>query len=401
MNRNPLMSVATAALSAFAGMFLLHCNQPPSVVGNGTGGVTPGGGNGGGGAPSDASLENTGGNLPDADPVHINTDVIPAWWGITDAYGPDTPPPPSLDAHCGITQKETVRQLVDILLVLDRSTSMRFKVEEDCYCTNDSGPMGRLCADTTDCVSRWAALAPAVKATLADSENVFWGLKLYPNAGNMSCAVSETMDVEVGADSAPRIEELIDSPQYSSSTPTAAAVASATTYLKGLSDNNKRVILLATDGEPNCKGGTVGAEDVDGASAACAAALEAGFPVYVIGIGPTVSNLSALAEAGGTNDYYPATSPEQLAEALNAISKIVGSCTYQADAEPEDPANVAVYVNKQMIEKDAADGWKYGSTTKDIELTGKYCQDILDGKATAVQILFGCPGAPPFDPFLP
>ena len=141
--------------------------------------------------------------------------------------------------------------------------------------------------------------------------------------------------------------------------------------------------------------------DVDGASAACAAALAANIPVYVIGIGPSVANLTTLAQAGGTDDYYPANSPEQLAEALTAISKVVGSCTYDTDKEPEDPDNVAVYINKQLIEKDAPDGWKYGASTREIEITGSYCQDILDGKDTQVQILFGCAGMPPFDPLLP
>ena len=108
-----------------------------------------------------------------------------------------------------------------------------------------------------------------------------------------------------------------------------------------------------------------------------------------------------LRRAGGTDDYYPANSPEQLAEALTAISKVVGSCTYDTDKEPEDPDNVAVYINKQLIEKDAPDGWKYGASTREIEITGSYCQDILDGKDTQVQILFGCAGMPPFDPLLP
>jgi hypothetical protein len=58
-------------------------------------------------------------------------------------------------------------------------------------------------------------------------------------------------------------------------------------------------------------------------------------------------------------------------------------------------------VNKQLLKKDASDGWKYGASTTQIELTGSYCQDVLDGKETKVQILFGCPGAPPFDPVLP
>ena len=168
-----------------------------------------------------------------------------------------------------------------------------------------------------------------------------------------------------------------------------------------LGGDNKKFILLATDGAPNCKGGNVANADLDGASSACAAALAADIPVYVIGIGPSVANLSALAQAGGTNDYYPANSPDQLAEALTAISKIVGSCTYQTDSERPGPAE------RRGLREQAADRegrrrrLEVRHQHQEIVLTGSYCQDITDGKDTTVQILFGCPGMPPFDPVLP
>jgi threonine dehydrogenase-like Zn-dependent dehydrogenase len=165
-----------------------------------------------------------------------------------------------------------------------------------------------------------------------------------------------------------------------------------------LTTPNKKFMLLATDGEPNCGGSPadIMKDDVAGASAAAASALAAGFPVYVVGIGPVGANLTQLAKSGGTNDYYPATSPEQLAEALTAISKVVGSCTYKVADPPPDSENVAVYVNKQQIAKDANEGWVYGDTNQDIVLTGSYCESINAGDDTKVQILFGCPGAPPF-----
>jgi hypothetical protein len=407
MNRNPSLGVAAAAAFSLVALSLFNCSVDPAELG-GSGGIS-GGGNGGSstGVSEDAAVSNAGGSGgPDAELVNIKLDVIPAWWGESDAWGPDTPSAPSVDSNCGITEKETSRQPVDILLVLDRSASLEYSLTEDCYCSNDVTIRGSLCDDTTNCQTRWSAVAPAVQTTVASSSFVNWGLKFFPSGnstsmGAASCNVTQEIEVPVGPDAADAIQTRIDSATFSLGTPTTAAIETATAYLSGLSDSNDKVILLATDGEPNCKGGQVQTTDVDGASAACAAALEAGFPVYVIGMGPNLGNLSALAQAGGTNDYYPVNSPEQLAEALTAISKIVGSCTYVTDTEPEDPDNVAVYVNKQLIEKDAPDGWKYGASTNEILLTGSYCQDITDGKETKVQILFGCPGAPPFDPFLP
>jgi hypothetical protein len=181
--------------------------------------------------------------------------------------------------------------------------------------------------------------------------------------------------------------------------------------MKTLTEPTKKVILLATDGEPNCGasmpdgGGVVPdvmIEDVAGATAAVAAANAAGFPVYVIGIGPSVANLNKLAKAGGgTSEYYPATSAEQLTAALSSISKLAGSCTFTADSEPPDQENIAVYVNKQKVEKDSDNGWEFGASSQEIVLTGSYCKQMSTGDEANVQILFGCPGAPPFPVWIP
>ncbi|MBN2573535.1 MAG: VWA domain-containing protein [Deltaproteobacteria bacterium] len=409
MHRNPSLSVMAVVICAFLGLSLFNCTVDPVAPG-GSGGRGGSGGSGAGGR-QDAAVANTGGSGdPDAGAVTVKLDVIPGWWIEQDAWEPDVPPPPSPDAHCGITEQSTTRQPVDILLVLDRSGSMQWSLTEDCTCAGGGAGIGGSCPDTVDCTtpSRWAAVAPAVQQTLENSTYVNWGLKFFPSggggggpAGGGVCAVNDQVEVAVGPDSATSIQSLVDSATFVNATPTALAIQKATAYLQGLADDNEKVILLATDGQPNCKDGSVNSADLEGATAACAAAAEAGIPVYVVGIGPDLDNLSDLAQAGGTNDYYQVNSPEQLADALTAISKIVGSCTYLTDTAPEDPDNVAVYVNKQLIEQNAADGWKYGSSTQEIVLTGSYCQDITDGKDTTVQILFGCPGAPPFEPVLP
>lgn len=64
-------------------------------------------------------------------------------------------------------------------------------------------------------------------------------------------------------------------------------------------------------------------------------------------------------------------------------------------AWPPDLNNVAVYVDKQLVPKDPANGWSYGATTSAIELTGSYCDHLLTAQTASVQVLFGCPGMPP------
>jgi hypothetical protein len=398
MSRNPLVRLVATALCSIAALSLLHCEQPGSVLPPpGSGGSSGQGGTVG----ADAAVAGKAGS----DAPVVSLDVIPIWWGTSDApQAPDLPPPPSADSNCGSLASETVRKPADIMLVLDRSASMEYSITSDCYCA--SHPTGTLCTNTTDCKTRWDALKPAVSATLANSKYVNWGLKFFPTGTSSTgnCAVSKSVEVPVDdPSSAAKVQTAVDSATWALSTPTAAALDVATTYLSSLTDTNKKFILLATDGEPNCGGSpaSISTTDVTGASDAAKRANDAGFPVYVVGIGPNLGNLTKIAASGGTTDYYPVSSPEQLVEALSSITKFVGSCTYTAPKEPEDPANVAVYVNKKLIEKNDSEGWKYGATNQEIVLTGSYCDDITAGKETSVQILFGCPGAPGFPPFVP
>jgi hypothetical protein len=284
---------------------------------------------------------------------------------------------------------------------LDRSLSMNYSIADICYCNTADmagGGFGDLCSDKANCMNRWSAIKTAMKTTLADSKNVNWGLKFFSSPNSAECGVTNDPEVPIAADSASKIESQIENADQSLSTPTAAAILKATDYLKTVKDENSKIILLATDGEPNCGGKPASTfnDDVSGATNAVSAASAAGFPVYVIGIGPSVTNLSQLALAGGTDkDFFPANSADQLAEALSSISKLVGSCSFTAEEAPPDLNKVAVYVNKQQIPKDENDGWTFGATSQDIQLTGSYCQQIMDGIETKVQILFGCLEFPP------
>ena len=399
--------VSTAGV--FAVLLLPSCSQEPRVGSTpNNGGAGGAGGNGGhssasGGSGGNGGVGGSGDN--DASVVTIKLDAPQAWWGQADAMRePDLPPVPTADANCGMLTQETTRQPVDVLLVLDRSSSMDWSLDQDCYCTATAGSPGTLCTNTTNCTSRWNAIKPAVTTTLSTSSYVNWGLKFFGSASLPTCGLSTTMEVKVDEpNSASLVQSEIDKAKLSLGTPTAAAINAATAYLKTVSDSNKKFILVATDGEPNCGGNpaNINTDDVAGASSAAAAANTAGFPVYVVGIGPTVANLTQLAQSGGTKYFYPVSSPQQLVDALSSISKKVGSCSFQAANEPPDSNNIAVYVNKQQVAKDPNNGWTFGSTTTEIKLTGSFCDDITAGKDTDVQILFGCEGSPSFPPFVP
>jgi len=307
---------------------------------------------------------------------------------------------PTGDANCGSQTNNTSHEPADVLLVLDRSGSMNESIAESCYCdpalASGGGGGIKACADTTNCTPRWKSLTAGLNTTLSSTPDIRWGLKLYSSPGGSSCTVSNGVEVQIGANSASTIQSQIAGVTPASNTPTAAAVTTATAYLKTVSDNSNKVILLATDGEPNCAaGGNSSTTDRQGTINAITAAKNAGFLVYVIGIGPEVGNLNDFASAGGTGTYFPATSSADLASALASISKAVATCTFTLSATPPDVTNVAVYLDKNLVTQDAANGWSFGANSKIIVLNGDTCDKVTSGQATTVQVLFGCAGGPP------
>ena len=357
-------------------------------VAQGSGGSVASGGAGGNGAGTGGS------NVPPtaATSITVKLDGGP---GVPDTRELEdtTPPPPTDDANCGSVTSTATRQPANVLLVLDRSLSMEWSTANDESC-------GR---NATDCTSRWPALTVAVTTTLTNTADaIHWGLKLYTSPGGSTCTVNPGVEVPIAVSSVPDIETQIARTTPSNYTPTAQAVEAATAYLQTVTDPNDKYILLATDGEPNCAPGQGNSTtNVQGTVDALAAAKAAGFPVYVIGIGPSVGNLDNFAQAGGTGSYYPATSPEALTDAFASISKLVGTCTFTSAAPPPDEKNVAVYLNKNLVPKDDDSGWSFGSDSQTITLHGSACDEAMSASGSSVQILFGCPGGPPPPPFIP
>jgi hypothetical protein len=130
--------------------------------------------------------------------------------------------------------------------------------------------------------------------------------------------------------------------------------------------------------------------------AAIASALAAGFRVYVVGIGPSVGNLDNFAVAGGTDRSYSATSSQELADAMAAISQKAATCAFSLDQMPPgDLSNLAVYVDKSLVPQDSSRGWSYDATSQAIVLNGASCDRITSGVASTVQVLLVCPGTAP------
>lgn len=292
---------------------------------------------------------------------------------------------------CGVsTTTRTVHPVADVLIVLDRSSSMNWSLSTDSACR----------AGASDCTSRLAAVTPAIETVVADNPNIHWGLELFSTPGSSSCTVASAPQVAVAANTTSAIKRQLASLTTETSSPTAAALKVARAYLEKLSDGNSKAILLATDGLPGC-GSSRSGDDLDEAVSAASEAKKAGFPVYVIGIGPNVSNLNSLAVAGGTHGYYPVTSTGALDDALGSIVKLVSLCTFKADKEPANQDLVYVYAGQEQIAQDPDNGWSFDAsdpTFSTITLAGQACQAMLDGTTSTIEIVqHDCADSVPVD----
>jgi hypothetical protein len=358
--------VAGTTIFSMLGIFFAACGSTPPVGSSG-GGIQAGGG---------APVLKLDGSSP---------------FGQAGSGGGSTDPgsPPTGDANCGTQTSGTSRQPADVLIVLDRSGSMSSSTSADSKCNGAAG-----------CTDRWTAVTSAVNATLASTANsISWGLKLFSSNGS-ACGVNAGVEVPISPTSVATINTQIAATTPNGNTPTAQAIQAATAYLQTVNDQNSKYILLATDGEPNClPNGKNGDANVQGTIDAITAAKAAGILVYVIGIGPPASlgNLDSFAAAGGTTNYFPATSPQALSDAFASISQAVTTCTFTLAQASPDPGNIAVYMDGNLLKKDDPNGWSFGGSTQTVVINGTSCDAITAGTATKVQVLFGCPGqaAPP------
>jgi len=167
--------------------------------------------------------------------------------------------------------------------------------------------------------------------------------------------------------------------------------------------------LLATDGEPNCAGGVVNANDDTGAQSAVTAAMNAGLPTFVVGIATTsdrgaTNALNALAVAGGepqmnaATQYYAVTDTNSLLTALANILKAATPCTIPLTGVNGSLDKVAVTAkdaqgNTVQIMEDPTNGWSYADPSMTaIVLNGTACTNLQSGSYTNFQFVYACSG---------
>lgn len=328
-------------------------------------------------------------------------------------------PPPS---NCGGTQATLTRRRATVLFVVDRSGSM-------------SDP-------TTDNIPKWAALLQALGTALPRvNADLAMGLLFFPEpyvvamgqtaTEGQICGVVSTPRVTPGAGNASAILGALQGTLPGGATPTAAGLNAAVAWLTRDPDRSgEQIIVLATDGGPNCNPdfdpaicactgpaerlcrnnvyGRLNCLDADRTVAAVTTARAQGVSTIVLGLAGTQdfgAVLDQMAVAGGrpragAPRYYSVASASDLARELTALTSALAECRFALESAPPDANLVDVRLGGESLVRDDArnNGWAYSDDTHTvIEFFGNTC-DRVRAASGGVQLsaAFGCPApAPP------
>jgi von Willebrand factor type A domain-containing protein len=298
--------------------------------------------------------------------------------------------------ECGAMDYPAPRVSPDIVILVDTSVSMNDPIDGPC---------------TVGCESRskWAAATAAISSVVGSTGTtmVNWGLG-FISSGTDSCGTT-AISLPVGAPAAAIRAALASRSNGTTlagggNRPTRAAVNVAATHLAGLASGPHRVILLVTDGAPNCMPSAPDfrADDTRGAVAAVTDALTNGITTAVVGLatggGPADAALSEMATAGGraragSPAYYPASSSGDVMAAINELVTTAAACTFSIPPPPTTDgttsrSNIQVMSNGRPIPQDANNGWTYtDATMTGLQFHGAACDEARVGSPVSISFL--------------
>lgn len=287
---------------------------------------------------------------------------------------------------CGSQAVSSGRITADILIVLDRSQSMK-----------------RLN------VNRWDPSVRGIKSiTSSLQDRVAFGLMTFPgpaaragraDPGASSCDPGQ-LRVPIQANGADAIASALDMTQPGGFTPTANTLKAAREVIaptNGGIDPDALVVpkyvLLVTDGAPNCfnnmagsGSGTAGGsqpEAVEASLAEVKALTAAGVKTFVLGYdtqndAALSATLDTLAAAGGTGEQrHRAIEDEQsLVAAFNEITQVAITCDFELENTVVDAKYVLVKIDGKQLNWKDENGWVLGTDNKTVSLLGDACSTI-------------------------
>lgn len=297
--------------------------------------------------------------------------------------------------------------------------------------------------------SKYSAAVQAIAAVLQQiGHRVSYGAALFPIDNGSDCGLvgTEVFPTQAGdsvicsingkmGDVLTNLESVLDHRRPGGGTRLSATLSALKSTLTALP--GKTVVILATDGAPNCNpdascgpelcelnlagyqfsngtvcegtfnccdpmlvaDGNLNCVDSVATNAALSDLLSNGIATYVIGLPSSDPVLGAvldsMAISGGTARdtsprYYEADDPQTLADTLLAIAtKVAVSCTIALDDAPPTWSLVNVYFDSQRVPQSADNGWQQ-LDDHTLEITGTYCTTLQTGNVYQVQVTAGC-----------
>ncbi|AKU93520.1 hypothetical protein AKJ09_00184 [Labilithrix luteola] len=297
---------------------------------------------------------------------------------------------------------------------------------------DESGSMG----DTTENPAykpelRWIPVGDAMKAFFKDPESAGMSASITffpmaptvnrPEAPWKACATTDYNTAEVALSALPNaaLADAITAHAPKGDTPTRVAVAGAIQQAQAIAaakPTEKTVIVLVTDGEPYGCGATTTQQTKNELQSVVSevSAVAATIPTYVIGVGPSVAALDAVATGGGTTAFHvdvgnPAKTSSDLSAALTAIRGNLTRCDFDIPA-PSDGR--AIDFNKVNVEftpsgqatktlpysADCSDatGWHFDNAAapKKVLLCDSACGTVRADTGGQINVSFRCEDRP-------
>ena len=261
--------------------------------------------------------------------------------------------------------------------------------------------------------AKWEQAKAAVGKVLdAHGPYINFGLLVFPAKKSSSCVLPGVADVPFALNNGPTIVDTMGATGTGGDTPTGGALQAASQIFLQAKPAGDRVVVVATDGEPNCAidcgkcGCALGCdflcfnEDTcaeDEVFAAVSALAAQDVKTYVIGIegsGGAKKVLNKMAELGGTAlpgdpAYFEANNGDDLAAALDTIAGSVGSCSANLQIPP-GTAFVVVEINGEKLLKDPThtDGWDLLEGDV-MQLYGSACESA-SAEGSTVEVTYVC-----------
>lgn len=364
---------------------------------------------------------------------------------IADPRAPAADPGPLVDPDEGIEPSELGSCGTDTITLDFVRPNLYFAIDGSGSMT-ESIPLGESNYPIgTAPRDRHAALVRAIQSLLARvGHRVNYGATVFPS-GDVGCDAGEEVHaLEPGDDVSfavsgtvgPVLRSLMFNIQRrapAGGTPVAQALTQLVPRLGGASAET--VVLLVTDGGPNCNSGaSCGREscipnierqrlsealvcgddinccdasaygpanclDRDGSVHAVERLRAAGVRTFVIGMPGSeayASVLDELAEAGGTARgesprYYRAEDAEALLSTVSALGSAVAlTCTIELREPPPEPGLVNLYFDGQLVRSDPVDGWTFSSAAT-VQVHGRSCELLSGGQVLQADVVAGCP----------